>query len=272
MWQTVVLIPKGKREYRGIGLVEVTWKVVAAILHLRLTKGITFHDALHGFWEGRGTGTATLEAKLLQRLAAMREEVLYVIFLDLTKEYDALERSRSMEILKGYGVGDRLHRLLQEYWDRTTMVERAGGYYGKGFKGGRGVTQGDPLSPTIFNVVVDAVVRHWVTLAVTEAETRGDWGREGRHQAALFYEDDGMLASSDPQWLKWEFTKLVGLFDRVGLNTNTGKTVSMTCRPCTAAGNRSEEAYRSIMAGEGPTFRERKRETPPPPPFRNPRI
>ena len=26
----------------------------------------------------------------------------------------------------------------------------------------QGVTQGDPLSPTIFNVVVDAVVRHWV--------------------------------------------------------------------------------------------------------------
>ena len=26
----------------------------------------------------------------------------------------------------------------------------------------RGVTQGDPLSPTIFNVVVDAVVRNWL--------------------------------------------------------------------------------------------------------------
>ena len=44
---------------------------------------------------------------------------------------------------------------------------------GIGFKGERGVIQGDPLSPTIFNVVVDVVVRHWVTLAVEEAETRG---------------------------------------------------------------------------------------------------
>ena len=166
-WQTVVIISKGKRGYRGIGLVEITWKVVAVILHFRLTTGITFHDALHRFREGRGTGTATLEAKLLQQLAAMREEVLYVIFLDLTKEYDALDRSRSLEILKGYGVGDRVRRLLREYWDNTTMVARAGGYFGKGFKGGRVVTQGDPLPPTIFNVVVDAVVRHWVTLAVT---------------------------------------------------------------------------------------------------------
>ena len=89
----------------GIGLVEVTWKLMALILHRRLTAGLQLHDALHGFREGRGTGTATLEAKLLQQLAAMREEVLYVFFLYLTKAYDALDRSRSLEILKGYGVG-----------------------------------------------------------------------------------------------------------------------------------------------------------------------
>ena len=56
------------------------------------------------------------------------------------------------------------------------MVARAGRYYGKGFKGEIGVTQGDPLSPTIFNVVVDAVVRHWLLLATQEAERRGNRG------------------------------------------------------------------------------------------------
>ena len=35
MWQAVVLIPKGKMDYRGIGIVEVLWKVVAAILNCR---------------------------------------------------------------------------------------------------------------------------------------------------------------------------------------------------------------------------------------------
>ena len=44
-------------------------------------------------------GTATLEAKLLQQLAALREEVLYVIFLELHKAYDALESSRCLGIL-----------------------------------------------------------------------------------------------------------------------------------------------------------------------------
>ena len=58
----MVLIPKGKGEFRGIGLVEVTWKFMAVILHRRLTTGIKLHDALHGFREGSGTGTSTLEA------------------------------------------------------------------------------------------------------------------------------------------------------------------------------------------------------------------
>ena len=78
------------------------------------------------------------------------------------------------------------------------MVARAGGYYGTAFKGERGVTQGDPLPPTIFNVVVDTVVHHWVMGVIADAEERGDLGKEGRHQAALFHTDDGMVASSDP--------------------------------------------------------------------------
>ena len=75
---------------------EVMWKVVAAIINCRFASSIAYHDALRGFRAGRGTGTATLEAKLLQQLAALREEVLYVIFLELTKAYDALDRSRCL--------------------------------------------------------------------------------------------------------------------------------------------------------------------------------
>ena len=83
---------------------------------------------------------------------------------------DALDRSRCLEILEGYGVVPRARRLLQTYWRRLTMVARAGGYYGAAFQGARGVTHGDLLSPTIFNVVVDAVVRKWVTLVIAGAE------------------------------------------------------------------------------------------------------
>ena len=57
------------------------------------------------------------------------------------------------------------------------MVARAGGYYGEAFKGARGVTQVDPLSRTIFNVVVDAVVRHWIDGLVSDTEEKGETGR-----------------------------------------------------------------------------------------------
>ena len=89
------------------------WKVVAAILNRQLTASITFHEFLYGLLAGQGIGTATLEAKMLQHIEALREEVLYVIFLDLHKVYDALDRSRCLDILEGYGVGPQDRRPLQ---------------------------------------------------------------------------------------------------------------------------------------------------------------
>ena len=76
------------------------------------------------------------------------------------------------------------------------------------------------LSPTIFNVVVDAVLRHWVTVMVEGAEERGKCGQEGRYHNHLFYADDGMVASLEPRWLQGAFSNLVGMFDRMGLWTN----------------------------------------------------
>ena len=68
----MVLIPNGGVDYRGIGLVEVMWKLVTVILNIHLKASITFYDFLHGFLAGRRTGIATLEVKLLQQLAAIR--------------------------------------------------------------------------------------------------------------------------------------------------------------------------------------------------------
>ena len=53
------------------------------------------------------------------------------------------------------------------------MVPWAWGYYGSRFKGFQGVTQGYPLSPTIFNVVVDAMIQHWLVV-VAEADARAN--------------------------------------------------------------------------------------------------
>ena len=96
-----------------------------------------------------------------------------------------------------------------------------------------------------------------MTRVISGAEERGERGKEGRHQASLFYVDDGMVASSDPRWLQGAFNTLVGLFGRVGLQTNFGKTVGMVYHPCQAVGDISEVAYGRRVTGEGPTYRER---------------
>ena len=113
-----------------------------------------------GLGGGHGTGTATLEVKLIQQVRAMREEFFHAIFLELNKAYNTLDRSMCLEILEGYGVGTRALRHLRGYWERIHMVERAGGYYGEPFRRDIGMMKGELISPTIFNVVEDAMVCH----------------------------------------------------------------------------------------------------------------
>ena len=80
---------------------------------------------------------------------------------------------------------------------------------------------------------------------------------EGRHQSEVFYADDGMFVSSDPACLQGAFSALVAIFDRVGLLTNVGKTVSMACHPCrVGAGNRTEAVYSRRLTGLGETYEE----------------
>ena len=102
-------------------------------------------------------------------------------------------------------------------------------------------------------MVVDEVVRHWVTVMVESTKERGGLGKEVRHQNYLLYTDDGMFTSLDPQWLQGGFSTLVGLFDRVVLKNNVGKIFGMVCRLCQAAGTQSEAECRRKMTGEGPS-------------------
>ena len=134
-------------DFRGIGLVEVLCKALTSLLNCRLAAAIKFHDVLHGFWAFRGTGTATLEAKLLQHLTSMREAVLFEVFLDLQKAYDALDWYICLEIISAYRVGHRTLRLFRIYWDRLIMLARAGGYFGLPLKWYHGLKNETPCPP-----------------------------------------------------------------------------------------------------------------------------
>ena len=64
----MILLPKGRGEYRGIGLVEVRWKSITSIINTCLRVETSLHDTVHGFRQGRGVGKSTLEAKPAQKL------------------------------------------------------------------------------------------------------------------------------------------------------------------------------------------------------------
>ena len=284
-WKAVVLIMKEGDEHRGIGLVELMWKEVAVIINFRCTASITYHNYLHGFRMGHGTGTTTPEVKLIQQLTEMREEVLHAILMYLHNKYNALDRSRCLEILEGYGVGTRALYLLRRYWERLQMVARAGGYYGEHFHGERVMNQGDPLSPTIFNVVVGTVVRHWESMMaegvggddrddssddeVGQPEIRKIRVRNNKRrrteeglkvQEEILYADGGMVAFTNLGWLQTEFEMLTGLFDRVGLKKNVRKTMGVVCHPFRADGGRQDEAYNRRMIGSGRSYKDIQQE------------
>ena len=62
---------------------EVLQKTVTVILNRHLGMAITFHDVMHRFHIGIGTGTNALEAKILKNLLSIKKEALYEIFIDM---------------------------------------------------------------------------------------------------------------------------------------------------------------------------------------------
>ena len=139
------------------------------------------------------------------------------------------------------------------------MAEKAGGHYGPVFQIHYGVSQGDPLSPTIFNMVIDAVIRHWVTVVGGPQEGSGQEGLGTSIQSlsVLFYTNDGLVASPESARFQGAFNALTGFFDRDDLRTNEGNTVSMACRPCRTLHVWSTEAYTWRVTGQGLSYRER---------------
>ena len=77
------------------------------------------------------------------------------------------------------------------------MAVKAGGHYRPALHTHCGLIQGDPLSPTIFNMVVDAVIRNCVVVVGDPQEGVGQEGLGTSIQdlLALFYADYALVAS-----------------------------------------------------------------------------
>jgi hypothetical protein len=147
-WVIEVLLLKGVGGYRGIGHLELLWKVVERIMDWQLNV-LPLHEELHGCRNRQGTGTAILEAKLAQQFAHLEQEPFYWVFLDLKKAFNAMDRERCLLILEGYGAGPNMVWLIGNFWRDATMVCRASGNYGDRLCWPRH----DPGGPTICQAV-----------------------------------------------------------------------------------------------------------------------
>jgi hypothetical protein len=180
----------------------------------------------------RGTGTGIIEAKLAQQLAHLEQTPFFGVFINLRKASDAMDCGCCLEILALHGVGPKMLHLICNFWDLATNVCWAKGIYGQSFKAGRGVTQGGPLSAKLFNIVVDAVVQEWMWLMCAMIDdAKGDLAKCIAGIFAVFYIDDGYIASRNAEFLQEALDTLVETFKCVSLATSTKKTQAMNCMP-----------------------------------------
>ena len=104
-----------------------------------------------------------------------------------------MDRRRVLLILKAYGVGPNLLRVLTYFWKHAVLVCRAEGVFEDPFREKRGAVQSGPVSPTIFNVMVDAIIREWIRQTLGDDAMTTGIGEEIRSFPATFYVDDRIL-------------------------------------------------------------------------------
>ena len=79
------------------------------------------------------------------------------------------------------------------------------------------MTQGDPISPTIFNIMVDAVVRAVLLelIGPQEAHHRLSW--EAKEHNIVLYAYNGHIVACKPIWSQKPLTTVVRMFESVGM-------------------------------------------------------
>ena len=162
---------------------------------------MTLNDALYEFRLGRGTGTDTLEAKLVQQLVGIAHEPLFQVFLDVRKVYKSMDRVRCTEIMRGYGMVQNMARLIAHHYSNQHFVPKTSRFPGMAFGIGRRVTQGNPTSPVIFNIMADVVVRAVLLVVCGTQEVQHGMGWATGERKLVFYADVRRISGRGNIWV-----------------------------------------------------------------------
>ena len=107
-------------------------------------------------------------------------------------------------------------------------------------------------SPTLFNVEVYSVVRNCMSLIVEDnSATNEILGMSVGRYMGMFYADDGIVVSRDPEWIQGAINVLIELFRKVILMANLEKSKTMTCKPRDIFTGTLEEYFSQRSKGEG---------------------
>jgi len=93
-------------------------------------------------------------------IGATSTQPLYCCFLDLSKAYDRVRRPLLWEVLRRLGVGGAFLQAITSLYDEAQLTMIIEGTSGPALPTVVGLPQGSPLSPTLFGVFADGLIRY----------------------------------------------------------------------------------------------------------------
>jgi len=143
--------------YRGVCLLEVAAKAVSAIAAARLQILAKAHgrESQSGFTVGRGCPDSSFALKCVLHQVRAQGQEAWLVFIDLVKAFDSVDREAMCDILLKYGAPPSLVRVVRSM-HRETRMKMFAGEEEIAFESKIGVLQGAAASPVIFLFVVAA--------------------------------------------------------------------------------------------------------------------
>jgi len=144
-------------------------------------------------------------------------------FVDLKAAFDSVDRGILEKSLGERGICEGLRRRIREIYGETKNVVKVGNKMGKKFWTEKGVRQGCPLSPLLFNLMI---------ADIEEGLGRDEVGGTrvgGRKVKVLEYADDLVVLAEEEEGMRWLLRRLEKYLDGKGLVLNTEKTKVMRC-------------------------------------------
>ena len=117
-------------------------------------------DVQAGFRKGRGPRDQIANVRWIMEKAREFQNNIYFCFIDYAKAFDCVDHTKLWKILKGLGMPDHLFCLLRNLYAGQGATVRTGHGTTDWFQTRKGVCQGCILSPCLFNIYAEYIIRN----------------------------------------------------------------------------------------------------------------